>query len=76
MADKNDRVGCALDDDVTDSSSLSTIGTATGDEIGCGVGFDVEGGGVKITAAAATLLLLLLLLLPSTVCCSCCCCCC
>ena len=57
MADKNDRVGCALNDDVTDdSSSLSTIGTATGDEIGCGVGFDVEGGGVNITA---TLLLLL-----------------
>ena len=49
MADKNDRVGCALNDDVTDdSSSLSTIGTATGDEIGCGVGFDVEGGGATL----------------------------
>ena len=72
MADKNDRVGCALNDDVADSSSFSTIGTPTGDEIGCGVGFDVEGGGVNIITAAATLLLLLL---PSTVCCSCCCCC-
>ena len=49
MADKNDRVGCALDDDddddddaATDNSSLSSIisvgiGTTTGDDIGCGL---------------------------------------